>query len=42
MRYVMKQKLFSWGDDFYIRDADGNDVFYVNGKAFSLGNQLSF
>ena len=22
-RYVMKQKLFSWGDDFTIQDAEG-------------------
>jgi uncharacterized protein YxjI len=42
MRYVMKQKLFSWGDDFYIRDAEDRDVFFVDGKAFSLGAQLSF
>ncbi len=42
MRYVMKQKLFSWGDDFTIRDEDGRDAFYVDGKAFSLGKQLSF
>lgn len=42
MRYVMKQKLFSWGDDFTIRDAEGRDVFLVDGKAFSLGSQLSF
>lgn len=42
MRYVMKQKLFSWGDDFVIRDEDGRDVFLVDGKAFSLGKQLSF
>lgn len=42
MQYVMKQKLFSFGDDYFIRDADGNDVFFVDGKAFSLGNQLSF
>lgn len=42
MRYVMKQKLFAWGDDFYIRDAEGREVFFVDGKAFSLGNQLSF
>lgn len=42
MRYVMKQKLFSWGEDFYIRDAEGREVFFVDGKAFSLGNQLSF
>ena len=42
MRYLMKQKLFSWGDDFYIRDAEGREVYFVDGKAFSLGNQLSF
>jgi uncharacterized protein YxjI len=42
MRFVMKQKLFSWGDDFYIKDEDGQDIFFVDGKAFSLGDQLSF
>jgi uncharacterized protein YxjI len=42
MRYVMKQKLFSWGDDFLIKDENGRDAFFVDGKAFSLGNQLSF
>jgi len=42
MRYVMKQKLFAWGDDFYIRDAEGRDVFFVDSKGFSFGHQLSF
>ena len=42
MRYVMKQKLFSWGDDFAIKDADGQDIFFVDGKAFSFGDQLAF
>jgi len=42
MRYVMKQKLFSWGDDFYIRDAAGSELFFVDGKAFSFGDHLSF
>jgi len=42
MRYQMKQKLFAWGDDFTIKDADGRDVFLVDGKAFSLGKKLSF
>jgi uncharacterized protein YxjI len=42
MRYVMKQKLFSWGDDFYIRDGEERDVYFVDGKAFSFGDQLSF
>jgi uncharacterized protein YxjI len=42
MRYVMRQKFLSWGDDFTIQDETGQDVFYVDGKVFSLGNQLSF
>jgi hypothetical protein len=42
MLYMMKQKLFSWGDDFIIKDENGKDRFFVDGKAFSLGNQLSF
>ncbi len=42
MRYVLKQKLWSWGDDFKIKNAAGEDVFFVDGKAFSIGNKLSF
>lgn len=42
MRYVMKQKLFSWGDDFTIKNETGQDVFFVDGKAFSFGDKLSF
>jgi uncharacterized protein YxjI len=42
MRYVMKQKVWSLGDDYTIRDAEGNDVFLVDGKVFSLGHKLSF
>jgi len=42
MRYVMKEKLFSWGDDFTIKNESGQDVFFVDGKAFSIGDKLSF
>jgi len=42
MRYVMKQKLLSWGDDFYIKDENERNVYFVDGKAFSIGDQLSF
>jgi uncharacterized protein YxjI len=42
MRYVLKQKLLSWGDDFVIKDEAGRDVYFVDGKAFSIGDQLSF
>jgi uncharacterized protein YxjI len=41
MRYVMKQKFWSWGDDFVIRDDQGRDVFLVDGRAFSWGDKLS-
>ena len=42
MRYVMRQKLFCLGDDYNIRDADGRDVFFVDGRAISIGEKLSF
>jgi len=42
MRFQMKQKLFAWGDDFVIRGADDNPAYFVDGKAFSVGKQLSF
>ena len=42
MRYIMKQALFSWGDAFFIKDETGSDVFFVDGRAFSFGKQLSF
>jgi len=42
MQYQMKQKLFSWGDDFTITDNEGVPAFFVDGKAFSFGDQLSF
>jgi uncharacterized protein YxjI len=42
MRYLMKQKMFSFGDDFRIRDESGRDVYFVDGKVLSIGNKLSF
>jgi uncharacterized protein YxjI len=42
MRYAMKQKLFAWGGDFTIKDQDDREVYLVDGKAFSFGNQLAF
>jgi uncharacterized protein YxjI len=42
MRYVMQQKLLSWGDDYFIRDDGGRELFFVDGKAISIGDQLSF
>jgi uncharacterized protein YxjI len=42
MRYVMKQKLWSFGADFTIKDANGDDRFFVDGKALAIREQLSF
>jgi uncharacterized protein YxjI len=42
MRYEMKEKLFSWGDDFTVKDQTGRDVYFVDGKVFTWGKQLSF
>lgn len=42
MRYVLRQKLLSFGDDFTIKDASGQDRYFVDGKAFSIGDKASF
>ena len=38
----MKERIWSWGDDFRIKDEMGRDCFYVDGKALSFGDKLSF
>ena len=42
MRYVMRQKAWSWGDNYTIKNEAGADVFLVNSRAFSFRKQLSF
>lgn len=42
MRYAMRQKIWSFGDDFTIKDDAGRDHFRVDGRAFSIGHKLSF
>jgi uncharacterized protein YxjI len=41
MRYQIRQRVFSFGDSFTIKDGYGNDAFRVRGKVFSLGNKLT-
>ena len=41
-RFVLKQDWFSFGDDYRIRDAAGDDAYIVDGRAFSFGKKLSF
>ena len=38
----MRERILSWGDDFTIKDGNGNDVFVVDGQVFSFGDKLSF
>ena len=40
--YRIKEKFWSWGDNFSITDAGGQAAFYVKEKVFSGGDQLSF
>lgn len=42
MRYQMHQKLFCLGDDFAVKDEQGREAFYVDGKVFTLRKTLSF
>ena len=42
MRYLMRERILSWGDDFTIKDEAGREAFYVDGKVFSFGDKLSF
>lgn len=36
----MKQKVFSWKDKFSIQNEYGEDKYYVEGKAISIGKKL--
>ena len=42
MRYLMREHILSWGDDFTIKDADGRPAYHVDGKVFSWGDKLTF
>ena len=41
MKYALKAKFWSWGDDFTIRNEQGNDCYQVKGSIFSFGDKLS-
>ena len=40
VKYYIKQKVFSWKDKFFIKDADGTDRYYAEGEVFTLGKKL--
>lgn len=41
-RYQMKQKWISWGDDYVVRNEQGDETFFIDGKKWSLSAKLSF
>jgi uncharacterized protein YxjI len=41
-RYQMRQKLISIGDDFYIKNEAGQNVFKVDGKVLRVRDTLQF
>ena len=40
MKLYIKQKVFSWGDKFTVKDEFGNDKYFVEGEIFTLGKKL--
>ncbi|MBQ3252473.1 MAG: LURP-one-related family protein [Oscillospiraceae bacterium] len=40
MHLYIKQKVFSWGDKFTVKDETGRDRYYVEGEVFSFGKKL--
>ena len=40
MQLYMKQKVFSWKDKFSVKDSNGEDKYFVEGKAISIGKKL--
>lgn len=40
MQYIVKQKIFSLGDSFAIKDIAGNDIFIVRSQILSIGHKL--
>ena len=42
MRYIMRQNLLSLGNDYTVKDESGTDHFFIDGKALSFADKLSF
>ena len=40
MNLYIKQKVFSWGDKFTVKDEFGADRYFVEGEVFSFGRKL--
>ena len=40
MKLYIKQKVFTWGDKFTVKDEAGRDRYYVEGEVFTFGRKL--
>ena len=40
MKLYLKQKVFSWGDKFWVYDESGNERYSVRGEVFTIGKKL--
>lgn len=40
MKLYIKQKVFSWGDKFSVKNEYGEDVYLVQGEVFTIGKKL--
>jgi uncharacterized protein YxjI len=40
LKLYIKQKVFSWGDKFTIKDTNDFDKYYVEGEVFTWGHKL--
>lgn len=40
MKLYIKQKVFSWGDKFTVKDVHGQDRYMVEGEVFTFGKRL--
>ena len=40
MKLYIKEKVFSWGDKFTVKDAYGEDKYIVEGEVFTFGKKL--
>ena len=41
MKFYVKQKIFSWNDNFSVYDSMENEIFSVKGEFFSFGKNLA-
>lgn len=40
MKFYIKQKIFTWADQFSIYDGNGDERYYVKGEVFTFGKKL--